>query len=954
MRTQMHESQTARRIVRRAASSLVAAVALMAIIVGVPIALLRLAPPLVLTAPGYLVAHPGALAKAIEHPPSIRVLTESATSIAWAAWVWFAMCILVELGSRTRGRAPRPLPGSAPLQALVAMLVGTMLTVIPVARTTPLVRFMPTVAEAPGMAPAEMDEGAASEIELVSDVSPLPAQADAPRSYTVLRGDTLWSIAESQLGSPLRWREIAAINYLRPQPDGRTLDGDHWIYPGWVLVLPDSAPNGQASWPSARVSPESGGPEASRPTALDRQFVAESRPVGHHRPTVPGAPIAPVAYGVLGAGVIGLLEGLRRAQRRHRPTGLRIALPDGDLAALELRLRAGADTEGAAWIDLGMRALLVSSRLIGVDPPLVQSVRLTPATLEIAVLAPHGNPPDPFVRGARSGVWVLPRTDQVANRLRHEVALAGVDSPLPALVTLGRDDRGLVMLDIEQAGSLAVTGTSAGAILNGIVLELATARWSDQVDLVLVGLDVQLKGMERVRFTPALSAVLPEVRKKVQERRTLMDAFGQPSNWASRWAGGGDAWDLVVFVVAPWATEADPVGSRELMELCGDGSSGVVVVSGGHQAVARWRVVSDGDQISIEPPLHDGSVLFPNVVDDSTTNGVGSLIEVAMQLDGVSDADPPYDGLSLPFPSALEPAQRDASESRRKPLMDVESAERRAHGDRRATVSRGDDSWNPEVEIRILGPADVRGAARPFDRARAWTLELVAYLAMHPGGVTTDQWSTALWPERMMAPSSLHSTASAARRTLGVASTGVDHLPRSHGRLALGETVKTDWDHFVGLASAEDPESWRAALELVRGRPFDGLRSPDWALLEGIEASIEAGVVDLACRLAEASLTQRDPSVAERAARQALRVSPYDERLFRILMRAADMAGNPAGVESVMAELVHLVAGEVEPFDVVHPETLELYRTLSRRSGAAPRSVGAHRPRGMRMHSRLG
>jgi hypothetical protein len=69
----------------------------------------------------------------------------------------------------------------------------------------------------------------------------------------------------------------------------------------------------------------------------------------------------------------------------------------------------------------------------------------------------------------------------------------------------------------------------------------------------------------------------------------------------------------------------------------------------------------------------------------------------------------------------------------------------------------------------------------------------------------------------------------------------------------------------------------------------------------------------------------------EWAARQGLRVSAYDERLYRVLMRAADVAGNPAGVESVISELTHLVADDVEPFDAVHPETLELYRALSRR-----------------------
>jgi hypothetical protein len=58
-----------------------------------------------------------------------------------------------------------------------------------------------------------------------------------------------------------------------------------------------------------------------------------------------------------------------------------------------------------------------------------------------------------------------------------------------------------------------------------------------------------------------------------------------------------------------------------------------------------------------------------------------------------------------------------------------------------------------------------------------------------------------------------------------------------------------------------------------------------------------------------------------------------------MLLRAADTAGNPAGVESVMSELLRLVADEVEPFDSVHPSTMELYRSLTRRN----RLVGALR-----------
>ena len=192
-----------------------------------------------------------------------------------------------------------------------------------------------------------------------------------------------------------------------------------------------------------------------------------------------------------------------------------------------------------------------------------------------------------------------------------------------------------------------------------------------------------------------------------------------------------------------------------------------------------------------------------------------------------------------------------------------------------------------------------------------------------------------------MAPSSLHSTASVARRELGRSCDGIDHLPRSHGRLALGPTVGTDWDRFVSLADSGRPARWRSALELVRARPFEGLRSSDWPILEGIGPAIESSVVDLSGRLAGVCLNAGDARGAEWSARKGLLVSPYDERLDRMLLRAGDLGGNPAGVEAVMAELVRLVAEGVEPLESVHPSTLQLYRSSRERRQSRRLRLGA-------------
>jgi DNA-binding SARP family transcriptional activator len=245
--------------------------------------------------------------------------------------------------------------------------------------------------------------------------------------------------------------------------------------------------------------------------------------------------------------------------------------------------------------------------------------------------------------------------------------------------------------------------------------------------------------------------------------------------------------------------------------------------------------------------------------------------------------------------------------------------------------------------VRVLGPVEVVGAARPF--RRAWCLELVAYLAMHPEGVGPDAWTTALWPDRLPPDATRFSTASEARRALGCASDGFDHLPRGAGRLRLARSVTTDWEQLRALTRANGPgasDGWAAALELVRGPLLGGLRATDWALLEGVLAEMEDTIVQLAARAAERCLGEGDGRGAEQAVRRGLLVAPYDERLYRLLFLAADRQGNPAGVESAMNDLLRLVSGEVgprtqpprcghDPTKWVHPETVAVYRSLSRR-----------------------
>ena len=235
------------------------------------------------------------------------------------------------------------------------------------------------------------------------------------------------------------------------------------------------------------------------------------------------------------------------------------------------------------------------------------------------------------------------------------------------------------------------------------------------------------------------------------------------------------------------------------------------------------------------------------------------------------------------------------------------------------------------IEICLLGNVQVEGAPESFRYRRRLT-ELVAFLAMHPEGSTSDSFATALWPERRVPVQTLANRLSETRRALGIASDGLPRL-RKMGRRHLIADVETDWKRFKELSAPDqDPESWRRALALVRGRPFDGLERGEWAQLEGFSAAIEASIVDVACRLGDHALGRGEAGLTHWAALQGLLASPWDERLYRLLMRAADGLGNRGGVDAALRSLALALELEGDPLLGIHPETSALYRRLTSRS----------------------
>jgi DNA-binding SARP family transcriptional activator len=152
--------------------------------------------------------------------------------------------------------------------------------------------------------------------------------------------------------------------------------------------------------------------------------------------------------------------------------------------------------------------------------------------------------------------------------------------------------------------------------------------------------------------------------------------------------------------------------------------------------------------------------------------------------------------------------------------------------------------------------------------------------------------------------------------------------------------VTTDVDRFRATVSSCDPGRVVEAMRLVRGPPFGGLRQADWAVFDGTQALVERLVVGTALRGADDLVALGRGDEAEWVVRRALAVNPYDERLYRGLLRATAAQGNRVALRSTMAQLLTLAgeaAGErragrrgrgASASSCLHPETTDLYREL--------------------------
>jgi hypothetical protein len=902
-----------------------AIILLTALTVGVPVALVAVV--------GLPVPHTMPKLSALTSQLDVTSILRILSVIIWLAWIQLVWCVLVEVKAAASHAAARPkVPlGGATQSAAHRLVTAALLLFTAAAALTPAVISHGPPRPATSVS-APMMNGAVNAVTPAIPVAGLTA-AHVPQAHVAPNSDkmyvvtppvgrfheSLWEIANNHLGDGRRYREIFELNSGRVQPDGSKLTIASLIRPGWTLLMPKDAhgPGIQAVTPKLAselgLAAHASHGHDSAPGQVT-ELPGTEAPAGSVRDNgifaAPAAPASPTlawpyelsAASLLAAGVLAALGRRRREQLWQRAFGRRIAGPDPDAALAEKALRLGADDPAVRMLDTGLRYLSKQLGAAGTTPPTVFAAHLGQENLDLWIAPPDPNPPRPWQAADGGQVWRLPFA-ATAGLDAAESAPAGL-APYPGLVSLGTNESGRILVDLEVAhGLIAVRGPRpvVQAALSALAVELVTNRWSDQMRVTLVGFGDGLTEIspERVHVARNLDEVLPDLEKRAGQVRDSMASAGIDSVLTGRsQSSDADMWapHYLIMGVPPTQAQAERLlvlaRSRYRMGF------GYVIAGDVRGATWTWDLSPEG-RLQAEVLGFD---LEAQLLPPEQYAAVVKLFRGA-----AAGADVPLAVLSA---AAAAPP---------------------AHLDPAAVLP---------VEIGLLGQVTVQ-APGPLEPDRlALATELVVYLAAHPDGVHTNVLAGAVWP-RGVSPEVRDAALSRVHAWLGTDASGQPNLlTDADGRLRLGPGARIDWQVFRALfgrasqaASGSDPAAEAAyleqALSLVRGQFLDGRDAARYAWLatDEIEYEVTAAVADAAHRLAGLRLAAGDPDGSMTAARSGLRLAFNDELLWRDLLTGAHATGQEHVLRAVVGEASARVAlDEVMPR--MAPETEALIDEL--------------------------
>uniref|UniRef100_UPI0037525A55 LysM peptidoglycan-binding domain-containing protein n=1 Tax=Actinomadura sp. SCN-SB TaxID=3373092 RepID=UPI0037525A55 len=203
------------------------------------------------------------------------------------------------------------------------------------------------------------------------------------------------------------------------------------------------------------------------------------------------------------------------------------------------------------------------------------------------------------------------------------------------------------------------------------------------------------------------------------------------------------------------------------------------------------------------------------------------------------------------------------------------------------------DNGTP-VHLQLLGPVTVRASDQIISGLRQASKRLLAYLALHPNGVTRDQITGALWPDfpPEQASTHFHTAITTTRRILRDV-TGVRrgkfilHADRRY-RLERHLVDVDIWriDTVLEQAASAETDTQRAQAL----RPLAGLYTDSFAVDLNDEWTaahreyLRRAIVDALTRLAHL-IQDEQPEQALDTLEQALKYDPHSEPICQSIMR---------------------------------------------------------------------
>ncbi|MEV0604628.1 LysM peptidoglycan-binding domain-containing protein [Streptomyces sp. NPDC050315] len=477
----------------------------------------------------------------------------------------------------------------------------------------------------------------------------------AEKTYTVESGDTLYGIAEDQLGDGGKYGQIFEANRGEALPGGGTFTDPDLILPGQRLDLPTATaqpspsdddqreqpaepdhdtPEHSAQTPPADPAPAPGQeeqPDTAKPAP--QPSVGEQAPEHDARQQEPPAPSAAapdrspatdasgpaassvsdrtevawaIGGGVLAAGVLTALATRRILQQRRRRRGRRIALPEAGPAATEQAMRATQALTEVEVLDAALRTAAIHLTAAGRELPDLAAAVIGPHALTLYLTEP-AEPVEPFTAvREQPTAWSCSLS---STRILPAEQTDDVDAPYPALVTLGWDEVGqLVLADLEHIGILRITGEDRHRVLRTLALELATSTLADHLHLAAVhDAGPGLAGVvpERLVEHEGLADAVASARSHHADQQRALQAVGAQSLRAARiGTDAAAAWEPHIILAGDLREDEDGL-LDELGELIASQPRTATAVI----TAADTDVDADGWTLRADP--HGAPVLLP-------------------------------------------------------------------------------------------------------------------------------------------------------------------------------------------------------------------------------------------------------------------------------------------------------------------------------------------------------